>query len=85
MPRVIFTSNLQRHVACPESVVRGNTVRAALQKVFADNRKIQDYVLDEQGEIRKHVFIFVEGRRVRLDQPVGDATEIYVMQALTGG
>jgi molybdopterin synthase sulfur carrier subunit len=35
MPRVVFTSNLQRHVDCPERTVNGTTVRAALEEVFA--------------------------------------------------
>jgi sulfur-carrier protein len=46
-------------------------------------------VLDDQGELRKHVFIFVDGRRiadrVKLTDAVGETSEIYVMQALTGG
>lgn len=89
MPRVVFTSNLQRYVSCPERNVSGSTVRAALQGVFDVQPQVRDYVLDEQGHLRKHVHIFVDGRRirdgVRLDEPVGEDSEIYVMQALSGG
>ena len=89
MPRVVFTSNLQRHVDCPERTVAGATVRAALQEVFGIQPQIRDYVLDEQGHLRKHVHIFVDGKRLRdamrLDEPVGESSEIYVMQALSGG
>jgi molybdopterin synthase sulfur carrier subunit len=46
-------------------------------------------VLDEQGHLRKHVVIFVDGQRVRdrelLSDPVRDSSEVYVLQALTGG
>jgi hypothetical protein len=46
-------------------------------------------VLDEQGHLRKHVVIFVDGARVReretLSDPVATAREIHVLQALTGG
>ena len=42
-------------------------------------------MLDEQGELRKHVFVFVDGQRARLSNPVRDTSEIYVLQALTGG
>jgi len=46
-------------------------------------------VLDEQGHLRKHVVIFVDGQRVRdrerLDDTVRESSEVYVMQALTGG
>lgn len=89
MPRVVFTSNLQRHVDCPEHTVAGTTVRAVLQEVFGAQPQVRDYVLDDQGHLRKHVYIFVDGKRVRdgvrLDEPVREDSEIYVMQALSGG
>jgi sulfur-carrier protein len=85
MARVVFTSNLQRHVTCPECEVAATTVRAALQEVFALQPRIRDYVLDEQGELRKHVFLFMDGRRVRLADCVKPSSEIHVLQALTGG
>ena len=89
MPRVVFTSNLQRHVSCPETQVTAGTVRTALAQVFAAQPQARGYVLDEQGHLRKHVVVFVDGQRVRdrerLDDPVRDSSEVYVMQALTGG
>jgi len=85
MPRVVFTSHLQRHVRCAESDVSGATVGAALQAVFRAQPQVRDYVLDEQGELRKHVFVFVDGRRARLADTVPAGAAIHVMQALTGG
>ena len=89
MPRVVFTSNLQRHLDVPERRVAGDTVSAALQQVFEAQPRLRGYVLDDQGELRKHVFIFVDGRRItdrsKLSDAVGETSEIYVMQALTGG
>lgn len=89
MPRVVFTSNLQRHVSCPETEVAAGTVRTALAQVFAAQPQARGYVLDEQGHLRKHVVVFVDGLRVRdrelLSDPVREASEVYVMQALTGG
>ena len=85
MPRVVFTSNLQRHVRCPECEVAGATVAAALGAVFEAQPQVRSYVLDEQGELRKHVFLFVDGRRARLGDAVQPASAIHVLQALTGG
>jgi len=89
MPRVVFTSQLQRHVPAPICEVAGATVGAALDAVFAEHRALRGYVLDEQGHLRKHVAIFVDGARVRdrerLTDPVGPESEIHVLQALTGG
>ena len=89
MPRVLFTSNLQRHVACPESEVDGVTVAQALAAVFAGAPQVRDYVLDEQGHVRKHVHIYVDGRRIadreKLTDAVTATSEICVLQALSGG
>ena len=85
MARVVFTSNLQRHVSCPETLVTADTVRGALEQVFSAQPQVRGYVLDEQGDLRKHVFIFVDGRRVRLADAVGESSDIHVLQALTGG
>lgn len=89
MAKVVFTSHLQRHVASPECVVSGATVHAALSEVFAANPPLRGYLLDDRGHLRKHVTVFVDGQRIRdretLADPVTGASEIYVMQALTGG
>ena len=89
MPRVVFTSSLQRHVACPERTVEGTTVAQALAAVFAESPQVREYVLDEQGHVRKHVAIYVDGERIsdraRLTDAVSPASEIYVLQALSGG
>ena len=89
MPRVIFTSSLQRHVNCPETEVVAGTLRSILAQVFDVQPQARGYVLDDQGHLRKHVTVFIDGRRVRdrerLDEAVGKSSEVYVMQALTGG
>ena len=89
MARVVFTANVQRHVACPEAQAPGRTVREVLEHVFADNAQARSYVLDDQSALRKHMAIFVDGRmirdRVRLADPVSDTSTIYVFQALSGG
>jgi hypothetical protein len=53
--------------------------------VFRAQPQVRGYVLDEQGELRKHVFVFVDVRRARLDDTVPASAAIHVMQALTGG
>ena len=89
MPRVAFTANLQRHVACPEREVEGATVGQALEAVFRDAPLLRTYIVDEQGHLRRHVVVYVDGRpvtdRKRLTDPVSPAGEICVFQALSGG
>ena len=89
MPRVSFTNNLQRHLDCPATTVSGDNVRTILDATFAENPKLRSYLLDDQGCLRKHVNIFVNGAAVRdrdrLTDPVAPDDEIFVMQALSGG
>lgn len=89
MIRVCFTENIQRHIACPSEDVRGDTVRAVLDAVFETNPAARGYVLDEQGILRKHMAVFINGKqiddRITLSDPVPDDSEVYVMQALSGG
>lgn len=89
MAVVVFTPALQRHVACPETRVAAATVRAALDTVFAERPKARGYILDDAGALRHHVVVFVDGSAIAdrrtLSDEVGDRSEIYVMQALSGG
>ncbi len=89
MPRISFTSNLQRHLACPAAEVPGATVADALERVFAGNPRLKSYLLDDQGRLRRHVTVYVNDQpvqdRVRLTDVVGDDDELFVFQALTGG
>lgn len=89
MPEVRFTSTLQRHLAAPPATVGGSTVREALEEVFRANPRLRGYVLDDQGRLRTHVQIFVDGDLVTdrdgLTDLVAPTSELYVMQALSGG
>jgi sulfur carrier protein ThiS len=89
MPSVSFTPNLRRHVYCPPVRVEGATVSEALARVFEFSPRLKGYLLDDQGSLRKHMVVFVDGApardRKRLSDPVRDDSEILVMQALSGG
>lgn len=89
MATVSFTHTLQRHVECPPVEVRGGTVREALEAVWAVNPRARGYVLDDQGALRHHMAIFLDGRMIRDRAGLGDAVQpdskLYVMQALSGG
>jgi len=89
MARVVFTSNIQRHVICPDADAPGQTVREVLENVFAENSQARSYVLDDQSALRKHMTIFVDGQMVRDRKRLGDSVSetslIHVLQALSGG
>ncbi len=84
-----FTQNIQRHIACPERSVDGATVKQALDNYFTDLAAARTYVLDDQGALRQHMMIFVDGApvmdRVSLSDPVKAESKLYIIQALSGG
>lgn len=89
MPRVAFTPQLQRFLDAPAQSVPGVTVREALDAVFAANPRLRGYIVDEHGRVRTHVSVFVGERAVRdrigLSDVVDADTDIFVLQALSGG
>ena len=89
MPVVDFAPALTRHVACPAQMVEAPTLRAALDAALLAAPALRAYVLDEQGAVRKHVAVFVNGRmipsRSELDSALAPTDKVNVIQALTGG
>lgn len=89
MAKVFFTANLRRHVDCPSMEADGDSVRAVLRQVFAVQDRLGAYVLDDQGALRKHMTILVDGLRIAdresLSDAVNPSSEVWVMQALSGG
>ena len=89
MPLVTFAPALTRHVPCAPQQVAGGTLASALDAAFAAAPALRGYVLDEQGAVRKHVAVFVNGQmiasRSQLAVPLAPADQVMVIQALTGG
>ncbi len=89
MPRLVFTQQLARFLPVPEIATRATTLRAALDDAFEGNPLLRGYVLDDQSHLRENVVIFIDGRRctdrIKLDDPLQPASQVYVLQALSGG
>ncbi len=89
MAEVHFTSHLSALVPDAPFNVAGATVGEALESLFGGEPQVRSYVLDDRGELRKHVCIFVDGERLShdaaLSRCIGPNTKLYVMQALSGG
>lgn len=89
MAHLFFAASIQRHIAMPEREVTACSVDEALSIAFADEPRLRGYILDDQGGLRRHLSVFVDGNPLRdrrhLSDPVGTNTRIYVVQALSGG
>ncbi|MBB5017604.1 hypothetical protein HNQ59_000873 [Chitinivorax tropicus] len=88
MPTVAFTPHLQHYLPVAPVPCRSLILRALLDEAFAAYPAGRLYVLDEQGRVRRHIAIFVDGMlqdREKLDIPLRPDSSIYIMQALSGG
>ncbi len=90
MAHVKFTPNLQRFFPdlC-ECTIDAATVADIIPAVDDRWRGLADYIVDEQGALRKHVNIFVGGELLRDKQTLSDRvsadTKVFIVQALSGG
>lgn len=89
MPRIAFTRHLQAVGPIEPVACAGATVGEMIEAVSGDWPMLKGYVLDDQGRLRKHVCVFIDGvmapHKRALTTPVNEATEVYVFQALSGG
>lgn len=89
MARLVFTQQLARFVDVPEVETGASRLRAALNSVFENNLRLRSYVLDDQGNLRENVVIFIDGRRcadrIGLDDPLTPTSVVHILQALSGG
>ncbi len=95
MPRLVLGSALSRwtHAAGDAKVGElalefdGGSVAQLLQGLFDRHPTLRGYILDEHGQLRHHLALFVDGIALR-DKTALDTRvhrEIYILQALSGG
>ena len=90
MPTVAFTPHLRQFFDVPETTtVEGSTVAEVIGHLETRWPGFAFYVTDEQGTLRKHVAVWVDGRRVRDREQLSDAVAadgtVHILQALSGG
>ncbi len=72
-----------------ELAVEGATVREVLAGLVGEHTGLDGRILDERGELRRFVNVFVGERNVRqlsgLDTPVGPGDVLSILPAVAGG
>jgi sulfur-carrier protein len=90
MPTVKFTYALKRFFpGLKDTPAKGIILTDILAEIEIAYPGIGGYILDEQGNLRRHVNIFINGAmipdRTKLNSPVTEKSEIHIIQALSGG
>jgi len=64
-------------------------VKDAFQNLWEQYPALRDRIVDEQGEVRQHVNVFVGNECIRfaqgLETPVPEGAEILIVPAVSGG
>jgi molybdopterin converting factor small subunit len=68
-----------------EVAVEGASVGEILRELERRHPKIEGWVLDEHGRVRRHVNVFVNGERVREDAAVASDATVHVLPSISGG
>jgi hypothetical protein len=87
MARVLIPESLARlFPGAPRKLsAAGESVLDCIDVLNREWPGMRDRLLDGTPAIRRHIVIFVNGQRARLDDPVGPDDEILVMPAMSGG
>jgi molybdopterin converting factor small subunit len=68
-----------------EVEIEGGTVVAVLRQLERSNPKLSGWVLDERGEVRQHVAVFLAGERVDGEAAVAAGDQLEIIGAVSGG
>ena len=77
------------HIQCDAD--QPPTVATVFGRLRADYPGVVERAIDERGEVRQHVNVFVDGESIRagpalgLATPVGPSTEVWILPAVSGG
>lgn len=89
MAHLAFTPNLARQTLCPDAELPAASVAQLFTQYFSRHPGVRGYVLDDQGAVRKHIMVLVDGLNLRDRLMLSDAltpdSEVFVFQALSGG
>jgi len=63
----------------------GDSIGAVLRELERRFPRLEGWILDEHGRIRRHVNVFVDGERARENTAVGADHHIHVLPSISGG
>ena len=85
MAQVMLRAPLSELCGGRAHAIPGGTVGEVLGALEREYPPIAGWVLDEQGRIREHVNVFVNGTQGEERTPVQPDDHVHVLPAITGG
>jgi len=90
MVQVNFTSHLETFFPTlkPQNLMADN-LKELMEKLNQLYPGLISYLLEDNGDIRKHVNVFLDGvlieNKSNLDISLKEVSEVFILQALSGG
>ena len=85
MANVILRAPLSELAGGRRHVAAGATVDAVLAALERSRPSLAGWILDEQGRVRRHINVYVNGELAAEGGTVEDGDDMYVVPAITGG
>ena len=89
MARISFTQHLRAVGPVDPASYDGATLGDVLGAVARDFPRLPSYLLDDQGRLRRHIAVFVDGvmepREEALSRKLSADSDVHIFQALSGG
>jgi sulfur-carrier protein len=86
MPRVRLREPLKRLAGGrSEHALEGASVSEVLRELERAHPAAQGWILDERGELRQHLNVFVNGEPSQPDAPVEPDDRVDIVPAISGG
>jgi len=85
MAIVRLRGQLEKVAGVSEHRVGGDTVSELLQALEREQTALDGWILDERGEVRQHINVFVNGEQAEPDEAVGEEDRIEILPAISGG
>lgn len=89
--KVQLARALREHAGGADAVEVGvadgnpSTVGKVLADVAAQHPAVGRRICDEQGKVRRHVNVFVNGEKATDDDPIAAGDDVVVLPAVSGG
>jgi molybdopterin synthase sulfur carrier subunit len=85
MAHVILRAPLSELCGGRSHALVGTTVVEVLKALETTHPAVAGWILDEQGLIREHINIFVNGERGTEETRVDETDSVHVLPAISGG
>jgi hypothetical protein len=84
--KVLIPQPLRPYTNAREVDAEGATLDALLSDIDRRFPGFKFRMVDEQGQIRRHIRVFVDGRQTfHLNMPLTPTSAVHIVQALSGG